>query len=210
LENYSGSSAKHFQSSIAPLALQTTKPQEFAIMINSINSAQVTNVPAASNTSPRYPENLEIIADSADRRSSSFGKYTDQQILEASKKLNAQEYAAFGHFGNDASSQGIAKLATAYINYINSLQPEEQNSGRYAGTKESMTALLAAANAQIAAGPDTGNKPVQPKSLIEMVLDAMMKNLQKNGINVGTSANAANSGVQVTISDEARNISNQA
>ena len=176
-------------------------------MLNGINSVRGTNAPPVSNNSPQYPENLAVIADSADSRSTSYGKYTDQQIADATNKLNAREYSAFGYFGNDASSQGIAKYAAAYVNYINSLSPEEQNSVRYKGTKESMTALLAAANADIAANP--GKKPAQPSSLIEMMLDAIMKNFKKIGINVGASTNATNSTDQVTISAEALKLSVQ-
>jgi hypothetical protein len=45
--------------------------------------------------------------------------------------------------------------------------------------------------------------------MIELVLDAMTKNLQKNSINAVIAANNT-SGVQVTILDAARNISSQA
>ena len=180
-------------------------------MINGINFVQVTSAPPVSNNKPQYPENLAVIADSADSRSTSYGKYTDQQIADATNKLNARAYAAFGYFGNDASSQGIAKYAAAYVNYIKSLSPEEQNSVRYQGTKESMTALLAEANAQIAeekAHP--GKKPAQPTSLLMMMLDEMLKNFKKNGINAGAPTNAVNNTDQVTISAEALKLSGQA
>src|SRR5664279_234768 len=110
-------------------------------MVNSINSAQVTSTPVANNRT-QYPEDLAVIADSIDSRSTSYGKYTDQQVNDASQQLNAREYMAFGHFGNDASSQGIKIFAEAYIKYINTLSPEEQNSVRYKGTKESMGTIL--------------------------------------------------------------------
>jgi hypothetical protein len=179
-------------------------------MVNGINSAQVTS-PLVSNNSSQYPENLSEIADSADSRSKSYGKYTQQQILDASKKLNAREYAAFGYFGNDASSQGIKSYAEAYLKYINQLSPDEQNGVRYKGTKENMTALLAAANAQIAEeNAHPGKKPVKPTSLLLMMLDEMMIRLKKNPIHADASSNAANSADRVTISEEARKISGQA
>jgi len=178
-------------------------------MVNAINSTQVTSA-LISNNSPQYPENLSKICESCDPNNINFGKYTDKQMNDAFNKINAREYAAFGHLAGDASLPGIKKLAEAYINYINQLSPEEQNSGRYKGTKESMTALLAGANAMIAeekANP--GKTPVKPTSLLEMMLDEMMKNLKKNHIHADASSNAANSADQVTISEEARKISGQ-
>jgi len=86
-------------------------------MVNALNSAQVTSAPV-SNNGPRYLENLSKISDSCDPNNKNFGKYTDKQIADATNKLNAREYSAFGHFAGDASSQGIKKLAEAYINYM--------------------------------------------------------------------------------------------
>lgn len=177
-------------------------------MINGINLMRVTNTPTVSN--PQYPEDLAVIADSADKRSASYGKYTHQQIADATHKLNAREYAAFGHFAGDASSQGIKNFAEAYVKYISSLSPDEQNSVSYKGTKESMTALLAAANAQIAdekAHP--GKNSAKARTFIEMLLDDMMKKLNKNGNPAGASSNSAST-EQVTISAEALKLSNQA
>jgi len=180
-------------------------------MVNGINFVQVASAPPVSNNKPQYPENLSVISDSCDPHNKNFGKYTDKQIADATNKLNAREYAAFGHFAGDASSQGIAKLAAAYVNYINSLSPEEQNGARYKGTKEGAMALLAGANAQIAeekAHP--GKKPAQPTSLLMMMLDEMLKNFKKNGINAGAPSNAVDNTDQVTISAEALKLSGQA
>jgi hypothetical protein len=178
-------------------------------MVNGINTAQLTSALAPSNGS-RYLENLSEISDSCDPHNKNFGKYTDKQIADATNKLNAREYAAFGHFAGDATPQGIAKLAEAYVNYMNQMSPEEQNGARYKGTKEGAIALLAGAKAMIAdekANP--GKKTEKAKTLIEMMLDEMLKNLKKNGINVGASTNAVTSAGQVTFSAEALKLSAQ-
>ena len=179
-------------------------------MLNGINSVPGTSATTVSNNSSQYSVNLSVICDSCDPHNINYGKFTQQQINDAWNQRNAREYAAFGYLAGDASPQGIAKFASAYINYINSLSPAEQNSASYQGTKESATALLAAANSQIVAGPYSGDKTAQPKTLLQMMLDAMLNNLKKSSINVGAASNAANSGVQVTFSDAAQNISDLA
>ena len=121
---------------------------------------------------------LAIIADSADKRSASYGQYTDAEILAASKKLNEREYLAFGHLSGDASTQGIANYAEAYLKYINSLPPEEQKSVRYAGTKESVTNLLTQAKARLSDEKAYGTAENQkPTSFILMMLEAMSASL---------------------------------
>ncbi len=178
-------------------------------MINGIYSTLAPSVPS-STASTKYLENLSEIADSVDPHSKSHGKYTDKQIADATNKLNAREYAAFGHFGDDASSQGIKQFTEAYLNYLNQLSPEEQNSIRYKGTKESATALLAGVNAQIAEGKNNpGKKANQPTSLLIMMLDEMMLHFKKNGVGVNTPVISHTGGSQVTISEEARKLYNQ-
>ena len=104
-------------------------------MVNGINTAQLTSALVTGNGS-RHLENLSEISDSCDPHNKNFGKYTDKQIADATNKLNAREYAAFGHFAGNATPQGVAKLAEAYVNYMNQMSPEEQNGARYKGTKE--------------------------------------------------------------------------
>ncbi len=173
-------------------------------MVNSINPIQATGNTAIK---PAYPENLSEIADSADTRNKRYGKYSNEQILDASKKLSAREYAAFGHLSNDASSAGIAKYAQAYIKYVSQLSPEEQNGVRYKGTKESVSGLLAqarAAAAEESASP--AKKADKPSSLLLQLLAEIERNQQKAGSHSVANKNAE----RVTISDEARKIADQA
>ena len=86
---------------------------------------------------------------------------------------------AFGHLAGDASTQGIIKLSEAYLKYINSLSPEAQQTGRYAGTKESVTNLLTQARAKLATeNTDPTKKVVEPTSFIMMMLEAMSKSIE--------------------------------
>ena len=83
-----------------------------------------------------HPDDPAIISDSLDKRSPYYGKYSEKEIFDAQTKLNQQEFMAFGHLAGDASTQGIIKLSEAYLKYINSLSPEAQQTGRYAGTRK--------------------------------------------------------------------------
>jgi hypothetical protein len=169
-------------------------------MVHSINSIHTGG---NSPIKPAYPENLSEIADSADTRSKSYGKYSGQQMLEASKKLNAREYAAYGHLSNDATSAGIAKYAQAYVKYINQLSPEEQNGVRYKGTKESVSGLLAQAQAAAAAeSASPAKKADKPSSLLLQLLTEMERNQQKSGSRGLPNQNAD----RVTISEDARRL----
>lgn len=164
---------------------------------------------SSSSTKPPYLEDLAVIADSADRRSASYGKYTNEQILDASKKLNEREYAAFMHLSTDASTTGIKKYAEAYIRYYDQLSPEEQNSPRYKGTRESVSNLLSQANAQLSAEkahPD--KKAEEPTSFILMLLDSMNKHFETHGVKgQNISGNPSRTEDKVTLSEEARKLS---
>ena len=178
-------------------------------MITGTYSTLAASVPT-STAGSQHLENLSEIADSVDPRSKSHGKYTDKEIADATNKLNAREYAAFGHFAGDASAQGIKKLSEAYLNYLNQLSPEEQNSIRYKGTKEGAMALLAGVNAQIAEGKtNPGKKADQPTSLLIMMLDEMTQHLKKNGVSINASVSSPTGGSRVTISEEARKLYSQ-
>ena len=161
--------------------------------------------------SSAYPENLSKIADSDDERSSSFGQYNHHQILAASEKLNQREQAAFGYLSHDASTSGIIQFAKAYISYINSLSPEEQNGVRYRGTKESVSNLLAQAQTQL---QNEKEKPVgastEFKSLLSRILDEMQNQFQQRGINQKSHFSNAKTTDFVTISEAGhRRLSNQ-
>jgi hypothetical protein len=91
-----------------------------------------------------------MIAESVDTRSKYYGKFTDKQVSDSWDRVAAREKAAFGYFGNDASSEGLKKFGEAYVSYINGLSPEEQNSVRYRGTKENMTRFLGQIEGEIA------------------------------------------------------------
>ena len=158
---------------------------------------------ATAAIKPRYLDNLSEIADSADTRSKSFGKYSPQQILDASKKLNEREYLAFGRLSNDGSSEGIAKYAEAYLRYINQLSPEEQNGVRYSGTKQSVSALLVQARAAAAQeSPKSAGQVDKPSSFLIQILDEIDR-IQRADRRFGTGAGTAS---QVTISSEARRL----
>ena len=134
---------------------------------------------AAKAAPMKYPDDPPIISDSLDKRSPYYGKYSEKEIFDAQSKLNQQEFMAFGHLAGDASTQGIIKLSEAYLKYINGLSPEAQQTGRYAGTKESVTNLLIQAKAKLATESTAPTKKAnEPTSFIMMMLEAMSKNIE--------------------------------
>ena len=134
---------------------------------------------AAKAAPMKYPDDPAIISDSLDKRSPYYGKYSEKEIFDAQSKLNQQEFMAFGHLAGDASTQGIIKLSEAYLKYINGLSPEAQQTGRYAGTKESVTNLLTQAKAKLATESTAPTKKAnEPTSFIMMMLEAMSKNIE--------------------------------
>jgi len=175
-------------------------------MISPINS-RIEGIINEANRSSSYPENISKIADSQDERSSSFGKYDTNQILEASEKLNQREQAAFGYLVHDASTAGVMRFAKAYISYINSLSPDEQNGARYRGTKENMSALLGEAQAQL---QKESGKPInttaEHRSLLSMLFDEMKNQLQQQGINQKRHLSDSRTNDFVTISNAGRTL----
>lgn len=80
----------------------------------------------------------------------------------ANEAMQAREQAAFG----DAVTTGALEYARAYIEYYDSLSPEEQNSDRYRGTRENMVGVANRAAAD--AGKDVGDlsKSQDPISML--------------------------------------------
>jgi hypothetical protein len=70
------------------------------------------------------------------------GKFTQAQQLEANKIQSAAEYNAFGKYAGSDTQAGNKQYIVAYINYVKSLPPYEQNSQRYAGTLQAAQNLL--------------------------------------------------------------------
>jgi hypothetical protein len=170
-------------------------------MVNAVSSTQVAS-PLTTNNSSQTSDIL--IAESCDSRSKYYGKFSDQQVKEASDRVNAKEFSAFISIGNDATLPGIKKYAEAYIKYIDQLSPEDQNSVRYKGTKESMTGVLAQADALMGSEKSTsGKKPKEAMSDIVKMFDAIKIRFIKQAKHSGASTSTVSNTDQVTISEEA-------
>jgi hypothetical protein len=70
------------------------------------------------------------------------GQFTTAQQSEANKVQSAAEYNAFGKYAGSDSQAGIKQYFQAYISYVQSLPPYEQNSQRYAGTLQAAKNFL--------------------------------------------------------------------
>src|SRR5471032_2215635 len=106
------------------------------------------------NTSPRYLQdilgastpsktgslpNLSAIADNTD------GTYNGRQIEVATGQRVAREFTAYGYLAGQANATGdTTPYLKAYITFYDSLSPAEQQSPRYAGTREAAVNGLAA------------------------------------------------------------------
>ncbi len=173
-------------------------------MIDAISSSQNVNTLNTSNSS--QVSDVAIV-ESSYSDSKYYGKFTDQQMYDATDRLNAKENMAFlsiltSNFPPNAET--VKRYAKAYINYINQLSPEDQNSHRYKGTKESMMALLAsvskqASNEQSKSGKES--KKVTPD--IVKMLEDIIKNFQEINNRSKSSTKESTSTDQVTISEAA-------
>lgn len=106
------------------------------------------------NTSPRYLQdilgastpsktgslpNLSAIADNTD------GTSNGRQIEVATGQRVAREFTAYGYLAAQANATGdTTPYLKAYITFYDSLSPAEQQSPRYAGTREAAVNGLAA------------------------------------------------------------------
>lgn len=154
---------------------------------------------------PVYLENLSVIADNKD------GKYTDAQVKEAFNKREARHMEFLRYaigFGGDGSLQGMKNTTAAYINYINKLSPEEQNSSIYKGTKEAAVGLLAqiegaltGERANIKKKPEDAEDPLI--KLLRTGQKEMLDRLETKTVQATNQTNVTVSDV-VTLSEEAR------
>jgi hypothetical protein len=179
------------------------------IMVFAVNSA--TNTVSLANN--QYPENLAGVLDNKE------GKYTEEQQQEACKKLNAREYAAFGHLGGSGSSWGMRDQMKAYVKYVESLSPEEQQSDSYRGTLGSVKSMISQFDAYIRDNniPDTrkgggGDAAKIPDSPIVKMLkessEALAKTVESRtkAREDAKTAAAASTPVNVTLSTAALEI----
>jgi len=72
-------------------------------------SAVTTAAAPAMSLVKRSSDSLTAMSDNKDDR------YTMDQQREAGEKLNAQEYAAFGHLAGSGSSWGMRDFLKAYV-----------------------------------------------------------------------------------------------
>jgi hypothetical protein len=100
-------------------------------MVSAITAAAPAMSPVKRST-----DSLTAMSDNKD------GRYTMEQQREAGEKLNAQEYAAFGHLSGSGSSWGMRDFLKAYVKYVENLSPEDQQGDRYRGTLAPTKAMI--------------------------------------------------------------------
>lgn len=156
----------------------------------------------STDTILQKPTRLENLSEIADNKS---GKYSETQVAEAQRKLNARELQAFGRFafgqGGDGSAQGIKRFAEAYLKYLDQLSPEEeQNSDRYKGTRGPVTALLSQATSAAAKEQSApGNK--KPEDIEDPLLKLLRTGMQDIVDRLKEKAPQANGAANATIGD---------
>lgn len=104
--------------------------------------------------------------------------YSQRELSAASKEVNRREYMAFGRLAGDATWGGIAKFAKAYIAYVKQLTPEEQATQRYAGTVESISVILKAAEAHLQNGEDTQPVDQPAKDTLTVFMEAYQNRMK--------------------------------
>jgi hypothetical protein len=156
------------------------------------------------NTSPRYLQNttapatgtapnLSAIADNTD------GKSTARQMAVATGQIVARGYKAYGYLYGQATATGnTTAYLQAYIKFYDSLSPAEQQSSRYAGTRDAAVKGLAAngasATSTTATSTATPGTPATPASKAAQALSILASQAQSTA---RTSTNT-NSGLPTT------------
>jgi len=140
------------------------------------------------NTSPRYLQNntapttgtapnLSAIADNTD------GKSTPRQIAVATGQIVARGYTAYGYLAGQANATGnTTPYLQAYIKFYDSLSPAEQQSPRYAGTRDAAVKGLAAngASATSTTAPSTPGTAQTPASKSAQALSILASQAQSS------------------------------
>jgi hypothetical protein len=85
---------------------------------------------------------------------------------------------AFGRLAGDATWGGLAKFAKAYIAYVKQLTPEEQSTQRYAGSVESASELLKAAEAHLQGGDATQAASQPVKDALTVFMEAYQNRIR--------------------------------
>jgi hypothetical protein len=175
-------------------------------MVSAVTTAAAPSIPLVKRSS----DSLTAMSDNKD------GRYTMDQQREAGEKLNAREYAAFGHLAGSGSSWGIRDTLKAYVKYVEGLPPEEQQSDRYRGTMAPTKAMISQFDAYIQNNhiPDTRkgggkNEKIPDSPIVEMLKkgeEALAKHAAKKTKD-GEEQNASDSNpVNVTLSTAALEI----
>jgi hypothetical protein len=145
-------------------------------MVAAIVTADVSTMPLVK----RSGESLTAMVDNKD------GKYSLEQQRDATEKLNAREYAAFGHLAGSGSSWGMRDFLKAYVKYVENLSPEDQQSDRYRGSLGPVKAQISEFDSYIRNNniPDTrkggGSKEKIPDSPIVEMLKSAEESLAKH------------------------------
>jgi hypothetical protein len=127
------------------LGFQTsTNPQQTANAAATVSPSTTSGL-AFSGGFATYNGQPIALSDITDDQS---GKFTAAQQGQADDTLLAREKAAYGQYEGTNTQAGNKQFVVAYIAYVKSLPPDEQNSQRYRGTQASAQALLDEINAQ--------------------------------------------------------------
>lgn len=124
---------------------------------------------AAISSLKTYPPDIALKLDNPNLSDA------DRRVLD--DKLNAREHAAYFHLAGDTG----LNMMKAYIEYYDSLSPEEQNSARYRGTREN--AVTAVNNIEVGNGKPKGDYSMSRDPILSL-FDA----IKKSGFNVDDKA----------------------
>jgi hypothetical protein len=172
-------------------------------------SAVMTIAPPTPSVK-RVSESLTGMVDNKD------GRYTLEQQRDATERLNAQEYTAFGHLSGSGSSWGMRDFLKAYVKYVEHLSPEDQQSDRYRGSLGPVKAQIQEFDSYIRNNniPDTrkggGGKEKIPDSPIVIMLknaqEALVKHAEEKARGDEEKKKSESTPVNVTLSTAALEI----
>jgi hypothetical protein len=164
----------------------------------------ISPIQSNSNGSPSQAKSVDSnasaigVMDSVEKGSKHYGQFSEKSVQAAFKEVNTREYMAFGRLAGDASNDGIINFGKAYIAYYDSLSLADRQAKRYAGTRESVASMVAAAEGQKQQeGRGNDTQEIKTTNLMDLLFEQTKEVLRKKGIDL------TGSGAIVTISDAA-------
>lgn len=164
------------------VALSDTAQQALAERVKFNSDSDINNVkPYLVDLSTR---NDELV------NKTSLTSAEKAEALALNSARNAREEKAFVHFAREAGAAGsqaeserlFSKFYSAYIEYYDTLSPQEQNTQRYRGTREGAFSAYKTLSASAEKIVEPQNESTKNQDYIVSLFDKISKNATRNNL----------------------------